>query len=1096
MKRRGFIFNSLVLILLIPMLLLLATYEDVTSWIVQSQSERVQVERTFRVTSYLEEDFKNALELSTKRALSLTVDFVTNEHTPIDNASKAIQELILRGTYPQLSGYGRVNLFMRNNTLRDWIINLRDELSRQGYVLSPSVDEILNNIQITVAPLDSFHVVVNASISNILIQDISGKVVYNSSLPQDGSIYAVISIEGMEDPLFSYLTYGRYSRIVSSCKFMYPNLAKPIKVIEGFGSSDIEKFSGQVSVSLENLTSNKIYVGDYYTEKDALGYIVKNEPGVSVDKPIIFNTTINNIEVSPLDVFEDEDIAVMVFGNISGAWCPDASAYEYRVEMNISSLDFQPNALTLLEISASVLSGAYHNGTLASIRVYDVECNPIPFWIEKWGNDEILIWIKTGSTNQYFIYYTTDPAYAIDGYNKETLFDLYDDFEGTSIDTTKWDILGSATVDGNGALIVSAGEKASVLESKVSFNYPIFVRYKMKSTSGTSDFDAGIAVVFGVSGGERLLVNVTYAGAQIPDYTNIQIPLKLEGTDFPDYINAQDNTAEIKVYDNQENEVPFWIEYWNTTERKALIWVKSSFIYDRRQGNTYYYHATFYIEYNTGTLTRGNGTAVFEFFDDFEDSTWQDTWNLVGGSSSNIVQTNGHLIIKNGNNLLVLRNNADINLYGDYAIRFRMRPYSYYGDWDAGIGIEELNVRAGSYNTLLFTDDARGENTRNGDYLAVHRAWWDNGWPDEIRQEREDNKFHTYEAQLFPGDNEVYFYDLTNGRDNYDFRYIEAPLYRIYLVLDNENNDNWAYYDWIFLRKYLDEDNLSYNVQQVSSVQSMPMQYIDDNPGNVDHNGDLLAILQNWTSSLASSSTSSDLTVYRRYEVIFNYDSEGISTTFSDLDATSRITSASVATSPQLPLKVQIIIDNIVGNNAYFDWVIAGRYPYVSTQPQYSSPESKASVQSGKNARAYNIQPYVDCIQEYKYFGVSGYPSFLERLEGGSTTNRVYYETLAEKMQEAVYGEAKYPIGLVSFILPKDLPPNLDFLVRKQPAVDYIYLDYENYRSDRTDVYKVLGISSNGGVATPIIDENFYLDYQIATAVFGGRGAQDLLVSG
>jgi len=1093
MKRRGFIFNSLVLVLLIPMLLLLATYEDVTSWIVQSQSERVQVERTFRVTSYLEEDFKNALELSTKRALSLMVDFVTNEHTPIDNASKAIQELILRGTYPQLSEYSRVNLFMRNNTLRDWIINLRDELSRQGYVLSPSIDEILNNIQITVAPLDSFHIVVNASIPNILIQDISGKVVYNSSLPQDGSTYAVISIEGMEDPLFSYLTYGRYSRIVSSCKFMYPSLTKPIKMVEGFGSSDIEKFSGQVSVSLENLTSNKIYVGDYYTEKDALGYIVKNEPGISVNKPIIFNTTINNIEVSPLDIFEDEDIAVMVFGNISGAWCPDASAYEYRVEMNISSSDFHSNTLTLLVIPPSALANAYHNGTLASIRVYDSGCNPVSFWIEKWDSDEILIWIKTTTINQYFIYYTTAPAYAIDGYNKETLFDLYDDFEGTSIDTTKWDILGSATVDGNGTLIISAGEKASVLESKVSFNYPIFVRYKIKSTSGASDFDAGMAVVFGISGGERLLVNVTYAGAQIPDYTNIQIPIKLEGTDFPDYINTQDNTAEIKVYDNQENELPFWIEYWNTTEEKALIWVKGNFIYDRRQGNTYYYHATFYIAYNTGTLTRGNGTAVFEFFDDFEDSDWQDTWDLVRGGRNNIDQTNGNLIIKNGNNLLALRNNADINLYGDYAIRFRMRPYSYYGDWDAGIGIRDPQ----NYNNiLLFTDDAWGEFPSYGNYLAIHKEWWDNGWPDEISQERGDNKFHTYEVQVFPADNNVYFYDFTNGRSNGDNRTVTDPLYRIYLILDNEKNDNWVYYDWIFLRKYLDEDNLSYNAQQVSSVQSMPMQYIDDTPGNVDHNGDLLAILQNWTSSLASSSTSSDLTVYRRYEVIFNYDSGGISTTFSDLDAISRITSASVATSPQLPLKIQIIIDNIMGNNAYFDWVIAGGYPYVSTQPQYSSPESKASVQSRKNARAYNLQPYVDCIQEYKYFGVSGYPSFFERLEGGSTTNRVYYEALAEKMQEAVYGEAKYPIGLVSFILPKDLPPNLDFLVRKQPAVDSIYLDYENYKSDRSDVYKVLGISSNGGVATPIIDENFYLDYQIATAVFGGRGAQDLLVLG
>ena len=164
MKKRAFLLNSVVLLLLIPLLLLLATYEDVSSQIIQSQSIRMQAEKTYRIVSYLEIDFQKALGISGKRAIITVIDYVSvtgNFISPTYMANNTIRDLILEGTSPSLVGYNPDKI-MRGQTLKGWLFNISADLRDQGFEIRPSIDEILNSMQLTIAPLDSFRVVIKA----------------------------------------------------------------------------------------------------------------------------------------------------------------------------------------------------------------------------------------------------------------------------------------------------------------------------------------------------------------------------------------------------------------------------------------------------------------------------------------------------------------------------------------------------------------------------------------------------------------------------------------------------------------------------------------------------------------------------------------------------------------------------------------------------------------------------------------------------------------------------------------------------------------------------------------------------------------------
>ena len=1087
MKRRGFLINTTALVLLIPLLLLVATYESVSYSILGNQAELMQSERTFRIVSYLEEDFENVLQLSAKRALALTVDFVVSEQ-PVDNASRAISTLIMEGDYPYfragaISGKDwepTIEEFMGNNTIKDWINNMKIELRKQGYYIETPTEEVLRNTNIIVGQLDSFHVVVMANISQIKIVDGSNNVVYEGPLPRKGSAHAILSVEGTEDPLFPVLSNHRLSRIVYSCEYAFPELTPPYTMIEGdaINPTTLSRFSAPMFSSPR--TGSIYYYDTYLEQENVLGYVIGRECPASVNAPALCNTTVAGVPVSPRDVVNSGDMGVMVLESSgsggAGVWCN--TLMESRVNFTLPA---NPNTLTLLVFTNPPFKDAAHSGNKASIRIYKRDtCELVPCWIEYWGDDKILIWLNTTDTSEYSVYYTTDPSYV--SWGNIGIFPYY-----------------------RSAFSLPAGEKQESFLTNLSWS-TVYVRYQLRASQGTTPFNGGVGVSWDsmLSGGD-LVVNVSYPHwLYYPSLDNVQIPVQLNSTIAQMIDHDSNNRARIQVYDIAGNPLPFWVEYWNDTG--ALIWVKAELVWDLLAAK---YKTAFRISYNTGPYVRGDGDAVFPFFDDFNEtlSKWDiDPYNqgaqVIPDASNSVVELVG------GSSLFSMRNMDPLNIYYDFAVRFRMKPtFSNARDWDAGVAVWDGSLWGRPYGwrrylqEQLFTDDMK-----NDDNLAIHWAGWrqqrNGGWTlstwwarnDVIDEYRGDSQFHTYEVREF-FEGSVSFLDLTKGRVNiYDLFpvSISQPLNYIYLVIDSGNANRGALFDWVFVRRLLpNEDELTVNIQWESSTQGEKLEFVDSGTGAI-------RILRNWTQILNETLVLSDVSVPQRYQVTVS----GGSVSFTHEPNTNPTTLASVVTNRR-PVSLWAVVDNAMNNTALFDWIVAFPAYSETSVNVLTAPESKpqGGVLSKKD-RVYDVQPFITCVEDGKYFGVDGAPSFLERLEHldpgtGRSANWEYYERLSAKLQRRIYGEVKYPIGLVSFILPKNLPPNIAFIVRKRPAADFIYLDYKNLPTDDPNAKKVLGISANGGVNSMIIDENFYLDWRTAEMVFVRRQViEDLLWEG
>ncbi len=457
MKRRAFLINSTVILLLIPLMLLLATYEDVSYQIIHAQSERMQFESTFDMVSYLELDFQRALEISGKRAIVAVVDYVAVSGNFIDSTYKVnntIRDLIINSTSPSIQNYPRLSTLMAGQDIKSWISNISLVLKRQGFLIQPNSSTIADHVEIIVAPLDSFRIVIKARILNVTIRSEDGNVVYSGTIPRSGWTYSIIDIRNLEDPMFSAYTGGKYQRSIKACQFAFPQLFnKPLKILDGNGSSTQSPVIGELSTTI---ASNKIYFGDSYPGTGAEAYVLANET-TNATAPVIFNTTLEGRRTSPSDVFNDGDMGVLVFGSVSSSayssWCYPSLGYRFNVTIqnNLATnlVNFQvpiyidSSHVTNLTLLNEFFTTADSDGDNIPIIyiTYDT-CVPVNFWVEKWDtlNREAIIWVNVtipaASSITIEIYFDSTGTETLGDPNK--VFDFYDDFSGTSLNTTKW----------------------------------------------------------------------------------------------------------------------------------------------------------------------------------------------------------------------------------------------------------------------------------------------------------------------------------------------------------------------------------------------------------------------------------------------------------------------------------------------------------------------------------------------------------------------------------------------------------------------------------------------------------------------------------
>ncbi|NJF25679.1 DUF2341 domain-containing protein [Thermococcus sp. Bubb.Bath] len=94
---------------------------------------------------------------------------------------------------------------------------------------------------------------------------------------------------------------------------------------------------------------------------------------------------------------------------------------------------------------------------------------------------------------------------------------------------------------------------------------------------------------------------------------NFQVLIELNSDNF-DFSKALPDGSDVRIVDENGNFLPYWIEEWNVSAKKARIWTILPEIPANGEVKLKLYYG------NPNAMSRSDGDKVFEFFDDFIDN--------------------------------------------------------------------------------------------------------------------------------------------------------------------------------------------------------------------------------------------------------------------------------------------------------------------------------------------------------------------------------------------------------------------------------------------------------------------------------------------
>jgi predicted esterase len=167
--------------------------------------------------------------------------------------------------------------------------------------------------------------------------------------------------------------------------------------------------------------------------------------------------------------------------------------------------------------------------------------------------------------------------------------------------------------------------------------------------------------------------------------------------------------------------LPFWIESYNSTA--AIVWIKVPSIQASGTKTIYMYYG------NPNAVSAANGTATFDFFDDFNDGTINTSKWITTGT---VRETNGYLQVGSGSGSVARQNTA---LYPLFSRPYMLRSRSFvsttgYVSTYVGLSISGLTRYAlapHSYRSYYTYDGSTYQYTSNTAGLrsfAVYDIVW------------------------------------------------------------------------------------------------------------------------------------------------------------------------------------------------------------------------------------------------------------------------------------------------------------------------------------------------------------------------------------
>jgi PKD repeat protein len=193
-------------------------------------------------------------------------------------------------------------------------------------------------------------------------------------------------------------------------------------------------------------------------------------------------------------------LVLCVLVGVASAWGADMGGWDYRKEITINNTgsnltDYQ--LMFTVNRSAGSDSGftTYLNGKCESdyddIRFTTGENTLCDYWIESSSSTVATIWVEVpsivnstayGSTTMYLYYGNAVASAVSDGDNT---FPLFDDFPGSSLNATKWNVLGGVITVASGSVSWTTGSGTGINSVKAfGTNYSLVTRFKPHEVTG------------------------------------------------------------------------------------------------------------------------------------------------------------------------------------------------------------------------------------------------------------------------------------------------------------------------------------------------------------------------------------------------------------------------------------------------------------------------------------------------------------------------------------------------------------------------------------------------------------------------------------
>lgn len=247
---------------------------------------------------------------------------------------------------------------------------------------------------------------------------------------------------------------------------------------------------------------------------------------------------------------------------------PDSWLYEREITINpvTPEADFQIK----IQLTPSNFDYSHTNADGSDLRFYDVSDNPLNFWVENWnttGVSTVYVKVSASSTSNIIMMYGNPSANSAS--NGDATFLFFDDFEGSSINASKWymsGVTGASVLDGKlilGNRQTLGGNQLTTLNPIYEASYTIEYDLITYSSEGQEDFRINFycsqtPVYRGSGGGNfyQLLVPWEGGDSRIDWFTNglLQSPkIVIGGPKYTQY------KAIIKVKNNTANSQQIWV---------------------------------------------------------------------------------------------------------------------------------------------------------------------------------------------------------------------------------------------------------------------------------------------------------------------------------------------------------------------------------------------------------------------------------------------------------------------------------------------------------------------------------------------------------